>query len=208
MTAAKHPYSVKQQALATTPTTVKQPYSSSTMTSSQISTDKPTVGKELSSKQGTTSTSTSENKNNDNDNDNSNNNLDFDKMDVKEIKEFISARGVQVSTYCKPELIQLARAVASMNLPTDPNFENESIEECLLRRLTLPAGQKLSDPFQMTSLSNDFSQLPPFGLMDIFNHLIMSKADYDKSMLSSWHSFEEYYLCLNGHTQSLGVNTV
>ena len=129
-------------------------------------------------------------------------------MDVKEIKGFISARGVQVSTYRKPELIQLAKAVASMNLPTDPDFENDSIEECLIRRLTLPAGQKLTDPFQMTSLSNDFSQLPPFGLMDIFNHLIMSKTDYDKSMLSSWRSFEEYNLCLNGHIQSLGVKTV
>ena len=47
-------------------------------------------------------------------------------MDVKEIKGFISARGVQVSTYRKPELIQLAKAVASMNLPTDPDFENDS----------------------------------------------------------------------------------
>jgi len=210
MTAAKHPSSVKQQAPATTPTTAKQPYSSSTMTSSQISTDKPTVGKEPSSNQAITSTSTNENKNNDNDNDNdnNNNNLDFDKMDVKEIKGFISARGVQASTYRKPELIQLAKAVASMNLPTDPDFENDSIEKCLLRRLTLPAGQKLSDPFQMTSLSNDFSQLPPFGLMDIFNHLIMSKADYDKRMLSSWRSFEEYNLCSNGHIQNLGVKTV
>ncbi|KAK2569819.1 hypothetical protein P5673_005670 [Acropora cervicornis] len=71
-----------------------------------------------------------------------------------------------------------------------------------------PAGWKLTDPFQMTSLSNDLSELPPFVLMDIFNHLIISKADYDKSMLSSWRSFEEYNLCLNGHIQSLGVKTV
>ena len=81
-------------------------------------------------------------------------------------------------------------------------------EERLIRRLTLPAGRKLTDPFQMTSLSNDLSELPPFGLMDIFNHLIMSKADYDKGMLSSWRSFEEYNPCLNGHIQSLGVKTV
>ena len=99
--------------------------------------------------------------------------------------------GVQVSTYRKPELIHLAKAVAGMNPPTDPDFENDSIEECLIRRLTLPLGKKLTDPFQMPSLSNDFSQLPPFGLMDIFNHLIMGKADYDKSKLSSWHSFQE-----------------
>ena len=36
----------------------------------------------------------------------------------------------------------------------------------------------------------------------------MSKTDYDKAMLSSWRSFEEYNLCLNGHVQSLGVKTV
>ena len=95
-----------------------------------------------------------------------------------------------------------------MDLPTDPDFENCSIDECLLRRLTLPAGLKIPDPFQMTSFSNDFSQLPSFGLMDIFNHLIMGKTDYEKAMLSSWRSFEEYNLCLNGHVQSLGVKTV
>ena len=43
--------------------------------------------------------------------------------------------------------------------------------------------------------------------MDIFNHLIMSKTDYDESKLSSWRSFEEYNLCTNGHVQILGVNT-
>ena len=59
----------------------------------------------------------------------------------------------------------------------------------------------------MASLSNDFSQLLPLGLMDILNHLIMSQTDYDKSKLSSWRSLEEYNLCTNGHVQSLGVNT-
>ena len=37
--------------------------------------------------------------------------------------------------------------------------------------------------------------------MDIFNHLIMSKTDYDKAMLHSWHSCEEYNLCVKGHVQ-------
>ena len=68
-------------------------------------------------------------------------------MDVKNIKAFISAWGVQVSTYCKTELIHLAKAIAFMDLPTDPDFENESIDECLSRRLKLPAGQKILDPF-------------------------------------------------------------
>ena len=115
----------------------------------------------------------------------------FDQMDVKKIKAFTSAWGVQVSTYRKTELIHLAKAIAFMDLPTDPEFENESIDECLSRHLSLPVGQKILNPFQMASLTNDFSQLPPSGLMDIFNHQIMSKTDYDKSKLSSWRSFEE-----------------
>ena len=114
----------------------------------------------------------------------------------------------QVCNYRKPQLIELAKAIASMDLPNDPDFENCSIDECLIRRFTLPAGLKIPDPFQMSSLSHDFSHLPPFGLMDIFNQLIMSKTDYDKAMLSSWRSFEGYNLCLNGHVQSLGVKTV
>ena len=118
----------------------------------------------------------------------------FDNMDIKAIKEFISARGVQVSNYRKPQLIELAKAIASMDLPIDPDFKHCSIDECLIRRLTLPAGLKIPDPFQMSSLSHDFSQLPPFGWMDIFSHLIMSKTDYDKAMLSSWRSFEKYNL--------------
>ena len=39
--------------------------------------------------------------------------------------------------------------------------------------------------------------------MDIFNHLIMSKTEYDKDMLASWRSFDEYKLFKNGHVRSL-----
>ena len=35
-----------------------------------------------------------------------------------------SAQDVQVSTYCKPELIQLAKATGFVDLPTDPDFES------------------------------------------------------------------------------------
>ena len=41
--------------------------------------------------------------------------------------------------------------------------------------------------------------LPNFGLMDVFNHLIMSETENDKEMLASWRSFDEYTLCQNGH---------
>ena len=95
-------------------------------------------------------------------------------MDVKQIKAFISSQGVQVSTYGKPVLIQLAKSVTLVDLPTDPDCESESIDKCLLRSLALPAGQKILAPFQMASLPSDFSQLPPIGIMEIFNHPIIS----------------------------------
>ena len=62
------------------------------MNSSQTSTDKSacTTTKQPPSKQ-TIATSTNPN---------------FDQMDVKQMKAFISARGVLVSTYQKPKLIQ------------------------------------------------------------------------------------------------------
>ena len=50
---------------------------------------------------------------------------------------------------------------------------------------------KILVPFQMALLSSDFSQLPPVGIMDILNHLIMSSTDYNKSMLSSRRSFKK-----------------
>ena len=63
-------------------------------------------------------------------------------MDVKQIKALISTQHVQVSIYHKPVLIQLVRAVAFVDLPTDPDF----IDECLLRCLMLPVGQKFWTP--------------------------------------------------------------
>ena len=74
--------------------------------------------------------------------------------------------------------------------------------------MTLPAGKVVADPLAMTGLSNDFSNLPPFGLMDIFNHLILSKADYDKEKLASFRSFDEFTLFQDGYVRSLGAKRV
>ena len=120
-------------------------------------------------------------------------------MNLKEIEEFVSARGVKISKYNKTQLITLANALHSMDLPVDPDFENDSLDVSLDKRLTLPAGKKIPDPLEMKDLSNDFSKVPPFGLMDIFNHLILSKADYDKQMRASWRSSDEYSLFQDGH---------
>ena len=192
---AKQTSSAKQlnPATCTKPSIVQQ-QSYSTMTSSQTSTDKTacTTTKQPPSKQAI-ATSTNPN---------------FDRMDVKQIKAFISLQVFKSPLTANLNLFSCLKQFIDlfMDLPTEPDFESESIDECLSRCLTPLAGQKLLYPFQMASFPNDFSQLPPFGLMGIFDYLIMSKPDYDKSMLSSWRSFEEYKLCANGHFQSLRVN--
>ena len=89
-----------------------------------------------------------------------------------------------------------------MDAVIDPDFKQDSIEQMLKDRSTLPPGASVSNPFTMKKMSNDFTSLPNFGLMDIFNHL-MSKAEYDKDMLASWRSFDECTLCQNGHVRSM-----
>ena len=64
-----------------------------------------------------------------------------DKTSCTTTKQLSSKPVKQVSTYHITELIHLTKAIASMDLRTDPDFENESIDECLSRCLTLPAGQ-------------------------------------------------------------------
>ena len=128
---------------------------------------------------------------------------DFENMRVKELKDYIQQRGVPVSTYKKPDLVLLAQSLHQMNASVDPDYREDCIEHCLDEHLTLPAGKRVPDPFKMSNVSSDFSSLPTFGLMDIFNHLIMSKTEYDKDMLASWRSFDEYTLFKNGHVRSL-----
>ena len=97
-------------------------------------------------------------------------------MNVKQLKMCVQQRGVPASSYNKAQLIILAKAVFEMDLQVDPNFDNDNLTPHLQRRTTLPNETKVPDPFQMTELTNDLSSLPPFGLLDIFNHLIMGRT--------------------------------
>ena len=50
---------------------------------------------------------------------------------------------------------------------------------------------------------NDFNSLPPFGLFDIFNHLIYHSTDYDKQGIAAYESYDDSRLFNDGYMESL-----
>ena len=53
------------------------------------------------------------------------NSSDFKAMNVAELKKYLRDRGVSVSGYLKPSLVEIASAVERMVLPLDPNFKKD-----------------------------------------------------------------------------------
>ena len=60
----------------------------------------------------------------------------------------------------------------------------------------------IPDPFSLETVNN-FNSSPPFGLFDIFNHLIYHSTDYDKQGLAAYKSFDDYRLFNDGYVESL-----
>ena len=50
---------------------------------------------------------------------------------------------------------------------------------------------------------NDFNASPPFGLFDIFNHLIYSSTEYDKQALAAYKAFDDYRIFEEGYVEFL-----
>ena len=57
------------------------------------------------------------------------NSSDFKAMNVAELKKYLQDRGVSVSGYLKPSLVEIASAVERMVLPIDPNFEKDQTHD-------------------------------------------------------------------------------
>ncbi len=126
---------------------------------------------------------------------------DFKSMNVAAIKKYLLECGVTVNGYLKPALVEIASAVKKMMLPLDPNFERDNADNNIKVRLIIHDIQ-IEDPFSMKT-KNDFIESPPFGLYDIFNHLICHASDYDKQGLAAYKSYEDYRLFENGYVRSL-----
>ena len=50
-------------------------------------------------------------------------------MNVAKLKKYLQDRGVLVSGYLKPSLVEIASAVEWMVLPVDPNFEKDETND-------------------------------------------------------------------------------
>lgn len=65
-------------------------------------------------------------------------------------------------------------------------------------------GIEIEDPLSSAhKYVNDFNASPPFGLFDIFNHLIYSSTEYDKQGLASYKAFDDYRHFEEGYVESL-----
>lgn len=128
-------------------------------------------------------------------------------MTMVELKQYLKERGVTVSGYLKPALVEIANAVEKMMLPIDPNFEkhdslHENEEKLIIHDM------EIENPFSGSHVVlNNFIYSPPFGLYDIFNHLIYHSTDYDKQGLAAYKSFDDYRLFEEGYVESLLTKT-
>ena len=57
------------------------------------------------------------------------NSSDFKAMNVAELQIYLQDRGVSVSRYLKPSLVEIASAVERMVSPVDPNFEKDQTND-------------------------------------------------------------------------------
>ena len=77
----------------------------------------------------------------------------FSSMNVAGLKKYLQERGVRVNGYLKAALVCIARAIAIMLLPIDPNFECNDPEKELGIRLIIH-DVAVPDPFTLPTQNN------------------------------------------------------
>ena len=126
-------------------------------------------------------------------------------MSVAELKKYLQIRGVTVNGYLKLALLEIAQAVEKMMLPVEPPVMNIQMKEA--RKIPLLLIVLSMSAKSLSNLSynvvNDFTELPPFGLYDIFNYLVYYSTKYDRQGLAAYKSFDDYRLFDEGYVESL-----
>lgn len=94
-------------------------------------------------------------------------NLSFSEMNVKDLKKYLQDRWVSISG--QSSLVEIATAVQKLSLPLDPNFELDQKESKNTNILILINDVEIPNPFLLSTVNN-FIDLPPFSLYNIFNY--------------------------------------
>ena len=129
----------------------------------------------------------------------------FDSYRVPDLQKYLRSRGVSVTGYNKPILKEIAIAVQKLELPEDPDFLRDSVQDCVIKKLTL-AGLQNFKPLEHPGYTSDFTNIPEFGLIDIFNYLIFNRSEYDGKKLKGYKSYDDYRLFYDGSVEVLEFN--
>ena len=125
---------------------------------------------------------------------------------LPELQKYLKARGVTITGYNKAALKEIALAVERLNLPVDPDYQQDSVLSDIKGKLR-KAGLPDKNPLEIEGYTTDFMYIPEFGLIDVFNYLIF-KSDYDGKKLKGYKSFEDYRLFYDGHVETLQYNGI
>ena len=131
----------------------------------------------------------------------------FDSYRIPDLQKYLRNRGVTVTGYNKGILKELAIAVQKLQLPEDPDYLGDSVQDCVDKKLSR-AGLTQCKPLEISGYTSDFTNIPEFGLIDIFNYLIFNRSDYDGKKLKGYKSYDDYRLFYDGSVQSLEFNSL
>ena len=120
---------------------------------------------------------------------------------VVELKKYLKKKGITVTNNStRKDLLILCQAAKSLD--SDPNHEDCDSWKIIEKKL-LKIGVT-TDPTTFPYTPNfQLADIPPFGLIDIFNYLIYSRSDYDHRKLKAFKSFDDYKLFEDGHLRKL-----
>ena len=129
----------------------------------------------------------------------------FEGYRVPDLQRYLRNHGVTITGYNKSVLKAIALAVERLQLPEDPDYLSDSFHQSIQNKLSR-VGLPDCNPLTVEGYTSEFSEIPEFGLIDIFNYMIFSKADFDGRKLKGYKSYEDYRLFYDGSVESLEFN--
>ena len=91
--------------------------------------------------------------------------------------------------------------IMASNTEESSDFQKMTVLE--LKKYLVDRGVTVNGYNKGTLVVNNFINLLPFGLYDIFNFLICHSTAYDKQGLAAYKSFDDYRLFEGGYVESL-----